>query len=163
MAPAAPLPNTTNLRPTATGPDRTEAPQPIRTLLVVGGIGPDPAALTAALEHHEEVVVVGTTMSPVVGIELAQTLQPDVVLVDQLLGLASGTVVARQIHGDVEHAEIVLRTPWPDADRHDAERAGVFATVDVADPAAVLATTIAAAGREGRRAERAAAGARRRR
>ncbi|WP_022929395.1 response regulator transcription factor [Patulibacter americanus] len=161
MAPAAPLPNTTSLSPAATESQRPQAPQPVRTLLVLGGIGLAPPALTEALEHDGEVVVVGTTTSPVQAIELAQTLQPDVVLVDQLLGLASGTIVARHIHGDVEHTEIVLRTPWPDADRHDAERAGVFATVDVADPAAVVATTIAAAGREARRAAQSAAGPRR--
>jgi DNA-binding NarL/FixJ family response regulator len=125
----------------------------VRTLLVTGGIGPGPLALTAALEQGGAVLVVGATTDAAEGIALAQVLEPDVVLVDQLLGLASGAAVARQVLGDVRHAEIVLRTPWPEADRHDAERTGVFAIVDVTDPAVVVAAAIEAAGREGRRVE----------
>lgn len=139
MTPAPLLPTTPRPSPMGAAPADAGIVEPVRTLLVTGGIGPDPAALTVALEHGGRLLVVGATSDAADGIELALQLQPDVVLIDQVLGLASGAAVARQVLGDVRHAEIVLRTPWPDADRHDAERTGVFATVDVADPAAVVA------------------------
>lgn len=132
----------------------TVTDEQVRTLLVTGGIGPGPTALATALELDGDVLVVGATSDAVEGIELAHLLQPDVVLVDQQLRLAVGTAVARHVLSDDHHAEVVLRTPWPEADRHDAERAGVFATVDVGDPVAAVAASIAAAGHEGRRTGR---------
>jgi hypothetical protein len=51
----------------------------------------------------------------------------------------------RHLHGDLPHAAIVVRTPWPDADRHDALRAGAAATVDIAATMDELAAAIVAA------------------
>jgi DNA-binding NarL/FixJ family response regulator len=154
MTPAPSPPSTTGRLPAPSTDDRAEDAEPVRALLVLGTAGPDPTALTSALEREGDLLVVGATVDPDHGIELAHLLQPDVVVIDQLLALADGTVVARQVLGDVHHAEIVLRTPWPDADRHEAERTGVFATVDVEDPAATVAAAIEAAGQRSRRTRR---------
>jgi len=123
---------------------------PVRAVLLVGGIGPGARDLTDGLEEDGRVLVVGAAPDAVLGIELVLDLRPDVVLVDRHLGLTSGLVVVRHVHGDLPRAEVVLRTPWPDADAHDARRAGAFVTVDVAASPAVVAASIVAAGERGR-------------
>ncbi|WP_210495628.1 response regulator transcription factor [Patulibacter sp. SYSU D01012] len=118
---------------------------PVRVFLVLGSLGPT-AGLGAALAATGRFVVVGASSDPVLGVDLAAEAQPDVVLVDRFLGLADGLAVARHLHRDAPRAAIVLRTPWPEPDRHDAARAGAATTVDVAAGTDELAAALLAAG-----------------
>lgn len=128
-------------------------PDPVRAFLLLGRLGPEASSVARALTRSGRVIVVGTTSDPFQGIEDASGLRPDVVLVDRFVGLADGLVVARHLHRDLPHAAIVLRTPWPDADRHEALRAGAHTSVDAAATADELLIAIddatAAAGNRG--------------
>lgn len=104
----------------------------VRVFLLLGNTGPHASTVADALVASGRIATVGSSSDPVQGVEEATTLAPDVVVVDRFVGLADGLVVARHLHADRPSGGIVLRTPWPDADRHGAERAGVRATVDVA-------------------------------
>jgi hypothetical protein len=133
--------------PAVGAPEASAAPRlsPVRAFLLLGNLGPGAPVLAGALGATGRIVVAGASSDPVTGIEDAALLAPEVVVVDRFVGLTNGLAVARHLHGDLPHAAIVVRTPWPDADRHDAGRAGAATTVDVAATVAELADAILAA------------------
>ncbi|WP_022930216.1 response regulator transcription factor [Patulibacter americanus] len=134
-------------QPSAGTPEGAAGPRaaPVRAFLLLGNLGPGPRVIAGALGATGRIVVAGASSDPVTGIEDAALLTPEVVVVDRFVGLTNGLAVARHLHGDLPHAAIVVRTPWPDADRHDAGRAGAAATVDIAATMDELAAAIVAA------------------
>lgn len=134
-------------QPAAGTPEAAAAPRvaPVRAFLLLGNLGPGASVIAGALGATGRIVVAGTSSDPVTGIEDAALLSPEVVVVDRFVGLTNGLAVARHLHGDLPHAAIVVRTPWPDADGHDAGRAGAAATVDIAATMDELAAAILAA------------------
>jgi DNA-binding NarL/FixJ family response regulator len=111
-------------------------------LLIVGSMVPATPTLADALEATGAVRVVATSADPVAAIADAADLAPDVVLVDRFVGLGDGLDVARHLHRDVPRVGIVVRTPWPLSDEHDALRAGASATVDAAAAPTALVAAI---------------------
>lgn len=145
-APSADAAGLTSPRPAIEAVPATDAvATPLRVFLMLGSLGPN-AGLATALTATGRFVVVGASSDPVMGVDLAADAQADVVLVDRFLGLADGLAVARHLHRDAPRATIVLRTPWPDPDRHDAARAGAVSTVDVAASTDELAAVLLTAG-----------------
>lgn len=115
---------------------------PVRAFLLSGGLGPGTTHLAGALERTGLITVIGISSDPLLGIEEVAVLRPEVVLVDRFISVADGLVVARHLHHDIPLAAIVLRTPWPHTDRHDAERAGIRSVVDSAIGASALARVL---------------------
>jgi CheY-like chemotaxis protein len=117
----------------------------VRVFLLLGTIGPEASRVSRALARTGRVVVVGASSEPLEGIEHATAVRPEVIVVDRFVGLVDGFAVTRRLHSDLPDRGIVLRTPWPEADRHEARRAGAHATVDAAATTDELVAAICAA------------------
>jgi DNA-binding NarL/FixJ family response regulator len=81
-----------------------------------------PSFLDAAtsLLQREGIEVVGRASSIATGLREAEKLQPDIVLVDVMLGAESGFVLARRLHEQNGHAtKVILISTHAEADLAD--------------------------------------------
>lgn len=122
--------------------DAPPEPHPVRVFLLLGSTGPQASVVADALAADDRVAIIGISSDPMQGVDAVADLAPQVVVIDRFVGLTDGLVVARHLHRDVPHAAIIMRTPWPEADRHGAIRGGVDTTVDAAITAADMARAI---------------------
>ena len=103
--------------------------------------------LTALLEATSDLIVVGHAIDGVQAVEMAERLQPHVILMDLSMPTMDGVEATRLIHASLPDIRILVLTSFSDSTRvRDALRAGAIGyLLKDCDPATLVASVRAAA------------------
>ncbi len=101
------------------------------------------AGLALLLRQESGIEIVGEASDGQMAVELADRLQPDVIIMDVFLPRLNGIQATRQIAADHPEIKIVAYTISRDASISDAVRqAGALACLSKSDPVEVIIRTI---------------------